>query len=308
MNYVFIINPVAGKGRDYDDIARRVREFFEDRSENVSVYLSKAPGDAIRFGKEFPLAEGEETCFVACGGDGTFYEVVNGAFGRPGVSFAVYPSGSGNDFIKSIGGKHDDYLDFQKLIDGEIKYLDAIDCSGKICSNLCNIGIDSIICDRIPRYKKIPGVSGAMAYNISVVLTIAGCFFKSAGKKMVFTFDDGEVLDGKFMLSVFGNGRIYGGGYCPVPEAVPDDGIIDFCAIDETDILRLSKLLNVYKAGKHVSDPKFEGILHMRRCTSVHIESPEEMTVCLDGEIAYGKSVDIKVLPKALPFRIPKFG
>lgn len=307
MNYVFIINPVAGKGKNFDDIARKIREFFEDRDENVSVYLSKAPGDAIRFGKEFPLEEGEETCFVACGGDGTFYEVVNGAFGREGVSFAVYPSGSGNDFIKSIGGSKEDYLDLQKLIDGETRLLDAIDCSGRICSNLCNIGIDSVICDRIPRYKKIPGVSGSMAYNVSTVATLLGCIFKKGGKEMTFTFDDGEVLHGRFMLSVFGNGKIYGGGYCPVPEAVPDDGIIDFCAIDETDILRLATLIGVYKEGKHVGNPDFNGLLHMRRCTGAHIESPEEMVVCIDGEIAYGKTVDLKILPKALPFRVPKF-
>ena len=119
MNYVFIINPVAGKGHKADEIAGKIRAFFEKREDNVHIYLSKCPGDAIRFGKEYPIPEGEEVCFVACGGDGTFYETVNGAFGRPGASFAVYPSGSGNDFIKTVGGKPEDYLDLQKLVDGK---------------------------------------------------------------------------------------------------------------------------------------------------------------------------------------------
>ena len=91
MDYVFVINPVAGKGGMADDIARDIRDFFANREENVNIYLSKCPGDAIRFGKEYPIPEGKDVCFVACGGDGTFYEVVNGAFGRPGASFAVYP-------------------------------------------------------------------------------------------------------------------------------------------------------------------------------------------------------------------------
>jgi hypothetical protein len=64
MNYVFIINPVAGKGGKAEEIAKKIRDFFAGREDNVDVYISKAPGDAIRFGKEYPIPEGEEVCFV----------------------------------------------------------------------------------------------------------------------------------------------------------------------------------------------------------------------------------------------------
>ena len=60
MNYVFIINPAAGKGGKEEEIAKNIRNFFADREENIHIYLSKCPGDAIRFGKEYPIAEGEE--------------------------------------------------------------------------------------------------------------------------------------------------------------------------------------------------------------------------------------------------------
>ena len=212
MNYVFIINPVAGKGGHSEEIAASIREFFSDREDNIHIYLSKAPGDAIRFGKEYPIPEGEEVCFVACGGDGTFYETVNGAFGRPGASFAIYPSGSGNDFIKTVGGKPEDYLDLQKLVDGKTKIFDALECNGHICSNICNIGLDSVIADRLTRYKKLPGVSGSMAYNLSTAITVGGGLFHSLAMPMKITFDDGEVLEERCMFSVFGNGQVYGGG------------------------------------------------------------------------------------------------
>ena len=65
MDYVFVINPLAGKGGMADDIARDIRDFFANREENVNIYLSKCPGDAIRFGKEYPIPEGKEVCFVA---------------------------------------------------------------------------------------------------------------------------------------------------------------------------------------------------------------------------------------------------
>ena len=307
MTYVFIINPAAGKGKNAEDTAKSIREFFKNRSNKIDIYLSKCPGDAIRFGKEYPIPEGEEVCFVACGGDGTFYETVNGAFGRPGASFAVYPCGSGNDFIKSVGGKAEDYLDLEKLVDGKTKIFDAIECNGHICSNICNIGIDSVIADRINRYKKIPGVSGSMAYNISAAVTIGGGIFGGLAKPMKITFDDGEVFETRCMFSVFGNGKIYGGGYHAVPEAELDDGLIDFCTVSEIGIFRIAKVIGVYKKGEHINNPALADILETRRCTGTAIESPVELTICIDGEIFKSKTVNIKMIPASLPFRVPAF-
>lgn len=307
MNYVFIINPVAGKGGKSDDIAKKIRDFFAERKDNVHIYLSKAPGDAIRFGKEYPIPEGEEVCFVACGGDGTFYETVNGAFGRPGASFAVYPSGSGNDFIKTVGGKPEDYLDLQKLVDGETRIFDALECNGHICSNICNIGLDSVIADRLTRYKKLPGVSGSMAYNLSTAVTVGGGIFGGLAKPMKVTFDDGEVFEGRLMFSVFGNGQVYGGGYHAAPEARLDDGLIDFCAVYEIGVLRIAKVIGIYKKGEHISDPALADILKVRRCKGAKIESSEELTVSVDGEIFKSRSIEVKMVPGSLPFRVPAF-
>lgn len=305
MDYVFVINPVAGKGGMADDIAREIREFFAGRDENVNVYLSECPGDAIRFGKEYPIPDGREVCFVACGGDGTFYEVVNGAFGRPGACFAVYPCGSGNDFIKNIGAKKEDFFDFNKLVNGKVRIYDAINVNGHICSNLCNIGIDSIICDRITHFKTLPGISGQMAYNLSTFTTIGAGAFGHMGFPMAITFDDGESISGRYMLSVFGNGKVYGGGWRPVPNAEMDDGFIDFCSIKEVGVIKAGELIGSYKAGTHIGNPKFDGYLTMRRCTSAHVESDVSLTVCVDGEIFKSKSVDIKIIPASLPFLVP---
>ena len=122
---------------------------------------------------------------------------------------------------------------------------------------------------------------------------------------MSITFDSGEKLEDRFMLSVFGNGKVYGGGYYPVPEASLDDGLIDFCAVREANLLKIGELIGIYKAGKHIGNPKFDNYLEMRRCTSAHIESEETLTVCLDGEIFKSNTVDVKMIPASLPFRVP---
>lgn len=56
---------------------------------------------------------------------------------------------------------------------------------------------------------------------------------------------------------------------------------------------------------EHVGNPKFDGYLTMRRCTSAHVESPVDLTVCVDGEIFKSNSVDIKIIPASLPFLVP---
>ena len=305
MNYVFIINPAAGKGGKAEETAKTIRSFFENREDNIHIYLSKAPGDAVRFGKEYPIPEGGEVCFVACGGDGTFYETVNGAFGRPGASFAIYPCGSGNDFIKSVGGTPEDYFDLEKLVNGETKVFDAIECNGHICSNICNIGVDSVIADRLAKYKKLPGVSGSMAYNLSAAVTIGGGLFHGLAQPMKITFDDGEILENRLMFSVFGNGQVYGGGYHAVPMAKLDDGLIDFCTVSEIGVLRIAKIIGVYKKGEHIDNPALADILTVRRCTSAKIESPELLTISIDGEIFKSRTAEIKIIPASLPFRVP---
>ena len=305
MTYVFIINPAAGKKKNPDEISKHISDFFENRPENAEIYFSKAPGDAIDFGKSYNIPEGEEVCFVACGGDGTFFEIVNGAFGKPGASFSIYPSGSGNDFIKSAGGDPKDYLDLQKLVDGKTKVFDAIECNGKICSNICNIGIDSVIADRLARYKRIPGVSGPMAYNLATAITLCRGIFGKLSTRMKVTFDDGEVFEDDLMFTVFGNGKVYGGGYYAVPDASLDDGIIDFCSVSEIGLLRIAKVIGIYKKGEHVNSPALADVLKMRRCTSAKIESEELFTISIDGEISKSHTAYIKMIPASLPFRIP---
>lgn len=301
MKYVFIINPNAGKGNFSDALIEKVKDFFEHRKIPYDIHLTTGVGDATVFAEDYPIAKGETICFVACGGDGTFNETVNGGFGRSDAQFAVMPLGSGNDFIKCLGPCFDDFLDFEKLTNGTVLKLDALKCDDRICVNLCNIGIDSVIAQRMEKFKHIPGVSGHMAYNISTAISVFG----KLGKPMKITFDDGEIIDDELTLSAFGNGICYGGGYFPTPEAKPDDGLIDFCCVKKVNLLKVSKLIGIYKAGKHINNPALANLVTFRRCKAVKIESPVNLSICIDGETKSAKSLSIKLLPASLPMRIP---
>src|SRR5665647_2515123 len=98
MKHVFIINPAAGKGRQACELKPKIEKYCDENSLDCIIHVTSAAYEAIGFVRELAKT-GEHMRFYACGGDGTLYEVVNGAFGYPNAEVAVMPLGSGNDFI-----------------------------------------------------------------------------------------------------------------------------------------------------------------------------------------------------------------
>ena len=79
MKYVFIINPVAGKGGGQEALQREIQAFFAPGE--YEIHRTTGPGEATEFVSRYPAGE---ACFVACGGDGTLNEVVSGLVGQIG--------------------------------------------------------------------------------------------------------------------------------------------------------------------------------------------------------------------------------
>lgn len=89
MKHYFVENPVSGKNNPIDIIKEKVIPAAEEAGIDYEVYVTKERGDAIRFVREKAAEAGDETVrFYAVGGDGTLYEVVNGAVGFPKIGRA----------------------------------------------------------------------------------------------------------------------------------------------------------------------------------------------------------------------------
>ena len=143
---IFIVNSHAGTLKKYNELAEHLIPFIQ--SEIVSVYQTKQPKDATLFVKNY-LNEHptEQVRFYSCGGDGTLNEVVNGIIGYDNASICLYPSGSGNDFVKSVGGAML-YEDIEHLLSAENKEIDIIKISSPqndviYSINMCNCGFDA---------------------------------------------------------------------------------------------------------------------------------------------------------------------
>ena len=100
--YFTIVNPAAGGGR-CGKLAARALEQLRAAGLTLEVRETRAPGEATVHACG-AYAEGFRK-FIAVGGDGTSFEIVNGLFpdaatqGRASLGFL--PLGTGNSFLRS---------------------------------------------------------------------------------------------------------------------------------------------------------------------------------------------------------------
>ena len=296
MKHVFIINPAAGKYDHTAEFSNRIREICEPKGLDFSILNSKKPGDCVRIARE--LAEtGEELRIYACGGDGTLNEVVCGAAGFDNVAVTHFPGGSGNDFIK-IFDKPEAFKSLEALLDPDEAKFDLIQVGEDYSLNICSIGIDARIGTEIAKYKHLPGVSGKGAYNLSTVINLV----KGIHHHYIVEID-GEELDGRFTLICVCNGRFYGGGYQPVPEAEPDDGKLEVILVDKVSRLQVAGIIGKYKQGRYAEVPK---LMHHYTAKRIVVRCDETEVVNLDGEARCGTEIEMKVSDKKIRFFYPK--
>ena len=296
MKHLFIINPAAGKYDHTEELKTKIDLVCKEHNLNYDIRVSEKPGDCTAFTKE-AAASGEETRVYACGGDGTLNEVVCGAAGAARLAVTHFPCGSGNDFIKNFSDPSA-FFELERLLDPEEATLDLIQVGDAYSLSICSMGIDARIGTEIQTYKRLPLVSGKGAYNLSTVVNLV----KGIHRHYLVEIN-GETIDGRFTLICVCNGRWYGGGYMPVPEARPDDGKLEVLLVKKVSRLQVAGIIGKYKAGRYAEYPEVFRHLTTDR---VVIRCDREEVVNLDGEARWGKDVEIRLSDKKLRFFHPK--
>mgnify|MGYP001160570047 FL=1 len=299
MKHLFIINPVAGGTNKTEPVSRLIRSAMEKRpGETYEIYVTKGPMDACAAIRERAL-DGEEMRVYACGGDGTLNECVNGAAGLPNVALTHYPMGTGNDFCRIFGADAVRFESFEELLEGEERKVDLISCNGRYSINICSVGIDARIGTDVHKYSHLPLISGRRAYIFSTLVN----FIKGIASPLRVKLGD-TVFEGEFCLICACNGRYYGGGFNPVPDAQPDDGQLDFLIVRKVPRITFARLIGKYKNGRYKELPA--DIVTYHRGPSLLVESREKMVINIDGELMEDTVADFKVAPSALRFFFPR--
>jgi len=298
MKHLFIINPVAGGSKNQaEETERIIKEFAETLNDPYEIYVTKEPMDACR--KITAEADTtDELRVYACGGDGTLNECANGAANRQNVAITHFPCGTGNDFLKTFGKDNVElFRDLQALSTGTVREIDLIDCNGRYGINICSVGIDARVGTDVHKYSKIPIIGGATGYVVSLIVNV----IKGVTQKFKVSTED-LVIDKEITLACVCNGRYYGGGFNPVPDAFPDDGILDCLIVEPVSRFQVAEIVGRYAKGRFKEFPKV--FTHIRG-KGMDIECDKEFVVNIDGEAMYTKKISFKLVPKGINFIFP---
>jgi len=116
----------------------------------------------------------------------------------------------------------------------------------------------------------------------------------------ITTCDSGRIADTQVLRTMVG------GEFNCAPTAKVDDGLIDVCYFRAMSLLRLLLLIPHYRKGDHIGCKAAGKRVLFRQAREVTISSKDLIDIYIDGEQLPGSHFDLKILPGALPLRLPK--
>ena len=296
MRHLFIINPAAGsrnRTQEYSDVIHKI---CRARGLDYEVRVSTAPGECTRIARE-ACESGEELRLYACGGDGTLNEVVAGAAGYDNAAVTVFSGGSGNDFVK-IFDEPKAFFDLHRLMDAEEATFDLIRCNDDLALNICSVGLDARIGTDVSNYKRLPLLHGFRAYAASTVVNV----IRGIAEHYVVEVN-GETVDGDMTFICVCNGRYYGGGFNPIPEADPADGMLDVLLVNKVSRTQVPLVIGKYKDGRYKELPHLARYI---KTDSIKIHCDKPTAISLDGECRMAQVVEMSVAKEKIRFFYPK--
>lgn len=299
MRHVFIINPRAGKRDQASRIYEMAEHLRRAHDLDCTCMLTDRPGGATEMARR--LAEsGEALRVYACGGDGTVSEVANGLAGFSNAAMTCIPAGTGNDFLKNFGLDMARFRDAENLWNGPVFPLDLIDCNGRYCVTIACSGIDAQVAESVHLYSRSPLLNGRGSYLASVA---ANFLLRDIGHRWTVVLD-GQPTEGEFALVSVCNGRHYGGGSTPVPEARMDDGVLNTILVRKISKLAFARMFGAYSAGNYRDVPQVARTVTAREVRI--LSESEEIVTCLDGECFRSRDVTMRLADKRLNFFGPR--
>ena len=296
MTHLFIINPAAGSRDRTESYREKIRAVCESRGLHYEIQVSQTPGDCRRLTRA-AAETGREYRIYACGGDGTLNEVADGAAGFANAAVTVFSGGSGNDFVKIFDDPRA-FFHLERLLDAEEVTFDMIRCNKTKALNICSVGLDARIGTDVSRYKRLPLLHGFRAYAASTVVNLC----KGISEHYVVEID-GQRIDGEFTFVCACNGRYYGGGFNPVPEADPTDGLLDVLLVDKVNLLMVPGLIGKYKNGRY---RELSHLVRHYKTKKLKIFCDQEVPVNVDGEALFAKEVEFAIAEEKLRFFYPR--
>jgi lipid kinase YegS len=249
---------------------RQMVAWVRERGHAAVVRVTWNPGDGTWLAAD--AADRGTDVVVACGGDGTLNEVVNGLDGRD-TPLGVVPLGTANDFARQTGIPEDADHAMDVILRRKPVRIDTASMNGRRFLNVSTGGVGAEATAETPADFKTS--LGPLAYAITAIRKLAGdqtrhAHFTSAG------FD----LDTDFFAFAVGSARVTGGGTMMTPDASVTDGLLDLCVIEAMSRRDFARLSLLVKKGEHVGLPG----VHYAQLPWLKVNGSGPLSVNVDGE------------------------
>ena len=292
--YLAIANPAAGGGR-CGKRAPAVVQRLRDAGLDVTLRWTEQPGDGTRLAHE-GFEQGYRS-FLAGGGDGTAFEVLNGclpsAFEQDDpVRLGFLPLGTGNAFLQDFTKERTEYA-VHCLIDDQRRFVDVVTLhhtEGQLhFINLIGFGLPANVTIRAAGgLKKL----GALGYILGVFLAVAGLDYR----KLPMVLADGTRLDQPVTQVTVSNSRFTANGMLIAPQAELQDGLVDIVTVAPMSRFAIVRAFPTLFKGTHV----LLDTISVHQTPSITFEVEEPIELMIDGEIRKIIPERIEVQNKAL--------
>lgn len=309
---LLIVNPNSAggaTGRMWSSIAADFRAHF---GPFITVF-TESSGQGTDIARD--AADAGHRFVIACGGDGTINEVVNGILDSgKDVELGVLPSGTGGDFRRFIGMSNETRDAGRQLKSGVTKSIDVgrvefLDHNGEKVSrhfiNISSFGIASNIATRVAEsdFLKWLPLSGATRGRVRFAASTLEEAMDLRTFDVRVRIDDGPEKFFRTINLCICNSSHFGGGMNIAPEARNDDGLFDIVGIGDLSLRRIiTAAPRLYGSGIL----KINGVTSGRGA-KIYAESADGRKVPLetDGEVVGTLPATYEILPGKLKVRIP---
>jgi diacylglycerol kinase (ATP) len=288
-----VYNPI--RVTDLPALTTRVEKLMAEQGWEQPLWLETTADDPGVGMCRRAVDEGCDVVFV-CGGDGTVMAAATAMAGG-GVPLAILPAGTGNLLARNLALPiNNEAACLQIGLSGRTRAIDVASVEDRKFVVMAGLGFDAAIMRDAPEglKKKV----GWPAYVVSGAKHLRG-----RGIRVSITIDGGKPLHRRVRTVVVGNvGRLQG-NIPLLPDALPDDGILDVVVIATRNVLDWARVTGRVVRRAHVPDRRIE------RFTGQHvlIECSHTQPRQLDGDvIESSRTMDIRIEPGALKVRVPR--
>ncbi|MBB5981751.1 diacylglycerol kinase family protein [Kribbella solani] len=292
-----IVNPI--KVGDGVAFRRKVTRALAVRGYEEPLWLETRVDDAGQAMAKQAI-EHESDLVLVAGGDGTV-RVVCATLAHTGIPVGVIPAGTGNLLARNLHIPLDLDDALERILEGRDRRIDLVRVHGDELDTdrfavMAGLGLDAaIISDAPPHLKKQIGWT---AYLVSAAKNV-----NHPSVRVTITLDDAEPIERRVRTVVVGNVGMLQANIPLLPDARPDDGLLDVVVIAPRRVTQWPIVLWRLMTRTNRSD------MYLERFTGhkVEIHAAVDVQRQLDGDpIGPGRYLATEIEPGALTARVPK--